>query len=536
MKDFLNTTSTYCVDNQALFNNFTWLTLAQTMLDNRVVLYCSAGLLFQATKFLQESLWEKCPSFLGFRDGLNYENYSENSNTFLSLQEAVSYGDCAGVEKILLNNSWCEDNDTGEKALTIAASNGYLDILQLLLSFGIRDSHADEYNALIAATDSGRVEIVQFLIDHTKLYQRSHYQRALEAAAFRGYPQIIELILSRCSFAHLNLANAILPAAREKKLKSLNILLRFGIDISNLPVLVAAFSQQSYRPIQADEVPGGRVVNDHFDRKEGTGYIGAILTILLKNGANPNEAAGMALSYAAQFNDDYTCKLISKGANPNLMPYGIPALMTAAGHANEAAFNCIFPYINETALAAKEPCTGMTTLHYAAKWPGYQPVHGKHPVYSIVTRMPDLLDQRNNQGMTALIRMVAGAGAFQLRSVILLLKFGADYTITDNDGNDFLGHYYSESSQLMRDRFSTFVNASINQVHYDKYHRTFFYKSSCMVFKETYNDGYAEHIRKGKKRYDFFDSGNSPFTRKELLDKTEECIMKPINSVWPVKL
>ena len=89
------------------------------------------------------------------------------NNEELHLPELVYYASLGEIEqvKVLLEQGIDpnQTDDEGYSALQAAAENGYLDIVQLLISQGADASYQSEYTALQLAEMADQQQIVEYL-------------------------------------------------------------------------------------------------------------------------------------------------------------------------------------------------------------------------------------------------------------------------------------------------------------------------------------------------------------------------------------
>ncbi|XP_067142958.1 ankyrin repeat domain-containing protein 6-like [Centruroides vittatus] len=113
-----------------------------------------------------------------------------------------------------------EPDEEGRTALHLAAANGHVDIVKILLHYGAKVNTADVagYTPLHQASTEGHVEVVRLLLkngSHVDAQDEHHGNTALHEAAWKGYSQTLEVlckhkanvyILNKGGFSALHLA------------------------------------------------------------------------------------------------------------------------------------------------------------------------------------------------------------------------------------------------------------------------------------------------------------------------------------------
>jgi hypothetical protein len=92
-------------------------------------------------------------------------------------------------------------NEDGVTALHLAARNGHLEVVKLLLAanFNIEQTDNQEHTALLAAAHYRQPAIVRYLIEHGANVRQANTsgRTALHLAAFRGDIEILELLIEQ---------------------------------------------------------------------------------------------------------------------------------------------------------------------------------------------------------------------------------------------------------------------------------------------------------------------------------------------------
>jgi ankyrin repeat protein len=126
------------------------------------------------------------------------------------LFEAAADGDIKKVR--LLLNEGAEPNWNGPRnftSLIIAASRGYIEIVQVLIEAGANVNAGADWTALTFAADRGHEAIVRLLLDsgaNIDFRMPGEYS-ALMAAAERGHVGIVKLLLRKGAYTNTRLRN-----------------------------------------------------------------------------------------------------------------------------------------------------------------------------------------------------------------------------------------------------------------------------------------------------------------------------------------
>lgn len=227
---------------------------------------------------------------------------------------------------------------SGQTALNIAARNGHIDIVQLLLSLKSTDdnrirqvdvNHADRdgWTPLRSASWGGHTEVVKLLIEQPNCdidLADKEERTALRAAAWSGHEDILKILIA--ANANVNSVDkqgrtSLIAASYMGHYEIVEILLENGADVNHLDVdgrsalCVAALC--------------------------GTSGYSKVISCLLEHGANTDQLDndGMSPLLVSSFegNSEVCELLLENGADPDLADFmGRTPLWAActAGHAN----------------------------------------------------------------------------------------------------------------------------------------------------------------------------------------------------------
>lgn len=277
-----------------------------------------------------------------------------------------------------------EKTDNGWTALMLAASEGYLEVVQALIAAhaNLEEKKKDDQTVLMLAANKGYLEIVQVLIAaHANLEEKNKNGNwtALMIAAEKGHLEVVQALIA----AHANLEekdtngwSALAHAVSEGYLEIVQVLIAANANLEkNIALIIAAMR----------------------------GYP-EIVQVLVQAGASiditANKYAMIALMYAAENNHHETVKkLIELGANINEKETnnGYTALMIATEKGNiEAAQELIAAHVAEHTGFEEKGTDDCTALMIAVL----------HDNITIATKLIEAgasLDTKDNNNKTALM-------------------------------------------------------------------------------------------------------------------------------------
>jgi ankyrin repeat protein len=154
-------------------------------------------------------------------------------NSYTPLMTACKWSRIS-VARFLLSHSAKVNmrNKSGETALILAAANGSLEAVELLLSekdININSVSVDDASALSAAAKHGHGKIVETLLNQPGLDQK-HLGTALIAATDVSQTEIIRQILQTGRVPESSGSTALLDAARRGKSETVEALLNFDVN------------------------------------------------------------------------------------------------------------------------------------------------------------------------------------------------------------------------------------------------------------------------------------------------------------------
>ncbi|MEM6698764.1 MAG: ankyrin repeat domain-containing protein, partial [Bacteroidota bacterium] len=260
-----------------------------------------------------------------------------NSNGWTALIEAADEGSYASALVLIEAGADIDlhEKEGGRSAVVMAASEGHLNLLELLLESGADFSnYHDGYTPLHGAAEEGQTEIMKILLKKIDANFTDHYQRTpLFYAAEEGHVDIVKYLVAKGAKINIQARNGRTPlsyAAEERQQAIVQFLLEKGADASVRDE--EGFTALDYAIDEAAE----EVINILLKTDSGAAIIKANNSALLEaieegllatvrslleagadvNGANRNgwtplmEAADESNLEIAQF-------LVAKGANVN---------------------------------------------------------------------------------------------------------------------------------------------------------------------------------------------------------------------------
>lgn len=209
------------------------------------------------------------PSLGGFRqlerrhpskvDHWSWRNKKQRDGLYDNVWSAVIKKDAAAVQHYL--EEWFDPNYRKGQLMKLAAQDGLVDILRLLMEFG--GSYWGE--AFFAACERGQLEVVAFMLE-VGIDAELENGKALCLAVENGHIQLAEeLVLARRSRTSLHNGEALRLAVKYRQAKTASILLANG-GCPSAEVLEELKGQPRLRQLFAAyewDAATGRVVQKH---------------------------------------------------------------------------------------------------------------------------------------------------------------------------------------------------------------------------------------------------------------------------------
>jgi ankyrin repeat protein len=175
-----------------------------------------------------------------------------------------------------------------DEAFALAARNGHLEVVRLLLNNYVNVHAQDDY-ALSWAAENGHLEVVQLLLNNGANVHAGN-DSALGWAAYNGHLEVVQLLFVNGADIHAGDDWALIFASRYGKLEVVRFLINNGANVH---------AQDDYALRYAAQYGHLRVVQ-----------------LLLNNGANIHAGNDWALRWAAQFGHlEVVQLLLNNGAN-----------------------------------------------------------------------------------------------------------------------------------------------------------------------------------------------------------------------------
>ncbi|MEM8523217.1 MAG: ankyrin repeat domain-containing protein [Bacteroidota bacterium] len=162
-----------------------------------------------------------------------------NRNGWTALIEAADEGSYASAVALLAFGADVDvfEKEGGRSAIVMAASEGHLAILKLLLSADVDFSkYHDGYTPLHGAAEEGHLSIVEILLEKIDVNFTDHYRRtALSYAAEEGHFDIVKYLIAQGADINIAQRSGRTPlsyAAEERQAEIVQFLLDKGADAS----------------------------------------------------------------------------------------------------------------------------------------------------------------------------------------------------------------------------------------------------------------------------------------------------------------
>jgi ankyrin repeat protein len=352
------------------------------------------------------------------------------------LRVAAQRGDVGEVRQLIARGAPINGRSAydGEVPLTVAAADGHIEIVRILLERGAEvDIETPRGTALALAAERNHPEVVRLLLDagaNAAALSPAYYDMTpLEIAALLGHVEVVRVFLRREGGAETQrgLGTALWMASQQGYSEVVTLLARAGADLN------------------AQVAPKGRSALMLAAQNGHTDTVAALLAAGADVNAR-NEYGGNALSSAAGNRyPDIVRLLLEAGADPRAKTQsGHTALMVCQSPEVLGMLIQAGAYVNATTES------GITALMIAAQGgtgTGYSGGRfreaGLADVVGSITVLVEAgakIDARSSSDATALM-MAAGRGSLAKPAVLrALLEAGADPNLQDDDGRTALHH------------------------------------------------------------------------------------------------
>jgi ankyrin repeat protein len=226
------------------------------------------------------------------------------------------------IKRVIKNDADIHAKD--EQCFIWASRNGYLDVVECLLSHGA-DIHAKDDYAFRRASECGRLDSVKFFIAHgANVHAKNN--GALYWASENGHLAVVECLIEHGADIHANKDCALRNASYQGHLDVVKCLIKNGADINakadnnnynNSAIRLA--SENGHLAVVECLIKNGADIHIESDLPiciaSENGHL-AVVECLINNGANIHACDDKALILASQNNHlDVVKCLVSHGAN-----------------------------------------------------------------------------------------------------------------------------------------------------------------------------------------------------------------------------
>ena len=341
----------------------------------------------------------------------------------LNGENALRYATLAGhkdIVKMLLEQTFLPEKQTSASYLALiwASEKGHFEIVQLLIGFGVKVKarRGKGESALISAAQNNHMKIVKLLLDSgANRNERDGYRNtALIWGASKGNLEIVKLLLERGADPNLrnkSQSTALLDAASSGKTEIIQLLINKGADLNAI-----------------DNAKNNALMK--------AAYGGNLSTVqyLLNKGMDPNlknDAGTTALLDAAiRGNTTIVEALINHGANLNEKNrYGESALSMATSRGYLSLLKLLQ---NRGADLTEKNSNGQTLLIQAS--------FNKRCLPVMAFLLKQGIDPNEKNPINGETALMSAAGSGNKEAVELLLSYGADLILKDNEGKTVFDH------------------------------------------------------------------------------------------------
>lgn len=357
------------------------------------------------------------------------------------LWRAVNERDVNKV-RTLLRDGTCNVNDTTASPLYMAAKQGDVEIVKLLMDHGalVNLKVMGTLTPLFSAASSGHVHIVKLLLEHGASVDDEIWlgETPLFAASSKGHVSTVQLLIENgASGRNSRGKTALVHAVRYNQTEVAAILCQHGPPLvnekdesGNTPLHIAAQSCSS--SMARLLIANGARINETNDLGETPLCVASqsnrreVATVLIENGASVDTksySGATALLYAAQFGQiDLVKKMVENGAAVNERgEYGQTPLIRAVYY--HGTLEVVIYLLDNGADVSIKTESGQTALHAAA-------TGGYADVVKVLLSVGISVNERDVQGETALF-FAADYGHIEI--IELLIDNGA--TVNVNTSN-----------------------------------------------------------------------------------------------------
>ena len=332
------------------------------------------------------------------------------------------------------------DRDGAKKyldyALAVASNQGHSEIIEFLLECGAK---IDDANALVVASENGRTDVVQLLLVHGS----RQYLPALIAASQRGYNEIIKLLLDtsvKVNGVHTTVYGeqcALMSASKNGQIETVELLLQHGADVNlknkrGLSALMLA-SQNGHIKVTKLLLERGAQIN--LQDEDGCSALilasqnrqVEIVQLLLQHGAQVNlqKTNGLCALVLACLNWCFEIikMLLEHGAQVNLQDTdGSSALMLASKKGDTEAVKLLLQKIAQVNLQNND---GHSALMLACE-------NGHIDITKQLLQHGSQINMQNYDGWSALILACHNGHNEVVR--LLLIQFNVDVNLQRSNG------------------------------------------------------------------------------------------------------
>jgi len=333
------------------------------------------------------------------------------------------------VEILINQGANVNETTTGEDSAVIeASSNGYHEVVRLLLERGAKLDIKNPGEAIFQAASKGYHKVVRQFIHYRRDTVKSYGVAALVGAALNAHREVVKLLLTE---GGVDSTKALVQASSNGYYEVVKLLINSGVDVNP--------RDGGYEPTALESAVA-------IKRRD-------IMQLLFDHGADVNAKNSLGetalFQAAAQGSEDLVQELLNHGAKPNLTDFrGRTALFSACKSRRKGVVRLL---LDNGALANVKTVSGATLLFWAADF------SSEDTVRLLLLHGADV-NARNSIGRTPLWYAASSGRTNIVR--LLVEEYGADPSVRDENGKTAFSEVVLKGHEEVRQLFVDYgVNA-----------------------------------------------------------------------------